>query len=142
MPTERRGDRAVASFIAAAGVWLCLGGSAAAQEVAVRGTKVVPERPARVFVMAAFDDACRQVAAAAIAIDKAPAKGAVSFRENQPTTIMYSVSGKCIGTRLTGTGIYYTAAKGATGSDTFTVSARLAGGEVATRTFTVNIADD
>lgn len=142
MPTMRPGKRAGASFIASVAVWLCLSAVAAAQEVAVRGTKVVPERPARVFVMAAFDDACRQVAAAALTIDKPPAKGQISFRENQPTTVMYSVSGKCIGTKLTGTGIYYTAAKGAAGTDTFTVSAKLGSGETATRTFNVTIADD
>ena len=92
--------------------------------------------------MAAFDDACRQVAAAALTVDQPPAKGTLSFRENQATTVMYSLSGKCIGTKLTGTGIYYTAAKGATGTDTFKVSAKLASGEMATRTFTVSIADD
>ncbi len=141
MPIGRL-PKATAPFIAGAAVLLCLVQPAGAQDVAVRGTKVVPERPARVFVMAAFDDACRQVAAAAITIDKPPAKGQVSLRENQPTTVMYSLSGKCIGTKLTGTGIYYTAAKGAAGTDTFTVSAKLASGEVATRTFNVVIADD
>ena len=141
MPIMRQ-SRATLPFIAAAAGWLCLHQPAGAQDVPVRGTKVVPERPARVFVMAAFDDACRQVAAAAITIDKPPVKGQVSLRENQPTTVMYSLSGRCLGTKLTGTGIYYTAAKGATGTDTFTVSAKLASGEVATRTFNVVIADD
>ena len=134
--------QATRSFSACVAAMLCLAAPVVGQEAAVRGTKVVPERPARVFVMAAFDDACRQVAAAALMIDRPPTKGQVSFRENQATTVMYSVSGKCIGTKLTGTGIYYTAAKGATGSDTFTVSARLGSGETATRTFNVNIADD
>lgn len=141
MPIHRQ-PKATAPFIAAVAATLCLLQAASAQEVAVRGTKVVPERPARVFVMAAFDNACRQVAAAQITVDRPPAKGQVSFRENQPTTIMYSVSGRCIGTKLTGTGIYYTADKGATGSDTFAVSAKLASGETASRTFNVVIADD
>lgn len=141
MPIMRQ-TKATAPFIAAVTAALCLLQPAVAQDAPVRGTKVVPDRPARVFVMAAFDNACRQVAAAAITIDKPPAKGQVSLRENQPTTVMYSLSGKCIGTKLTGTGIYYTAAKGASGADTFTVSAKLSSGEIATRTFNVVIADD
>jgi hypothetical protein len=114
---------------------------ATAQDNATRSTKVVPERPARVFVMAGFGDDCKPTPAPQIAIDKPPGKGSVSLRENQVTTIQYSASGKCIGARIPGTGIYYTAAKGARGSDTFAISARLASGEVATRSFTVEIAE-
>jgi hypothetical protein len=113
----------------------------AAQDAAVRGTRVVPDRPARVFVMAGFDTACKALRPVTITIDKAPTQGSVSLREGQQTTIQYSVSGRCIGSRITGTGIYYTAQKSATGTDTFSVTARL-GTETASRTFTVKIADD
>jgi hypothetical protein len=115
---------------------------ASAQDNATRSTKVVPERPARVFVMAGFGDDCKPTPAPQISIDKQPGKGSVSLREGQVTTIQYSASGKCIGARIPGTGIYYTATKGARGSDTFAISARLTSGEVATRSFTVEIAED
>jgi hypothetical protein len=106
-----------------------------------RGSRVVPERPARVFVMAGFDLQCKSLKPVTITVDRAPEKGTVSLRENQETTIQYSVSGSCIGTRVSGTGIYYTARAGSTGGDTFSVTARL-GAETATRTFNVQIADD
>lgn len=112
---------------------------AAAQE---RGAKVVPDRPARVFVMAGFDTACKSLTPVQISIDKQPAKGAVTLREGQETTVQYSLSGTCIGSRIKGTGIYYTAKAGAAGMDTFTVTARLGSGETASRTFNVAIAED
>lgn len=115
---------------------------AMAQDAPVRGTKAVPDRPARVFVLAAFDKACGRVADPVIQIDQAPAKGTVTFRHGQETTIQYSLSGQCVGKKVAGTGIYYTAARGQSGRDTFTITARLATGEVASRTFTVDIADD
>ncbi len=107
-----------------------------------RRTKVVAERPARVFVMASFDKTCAATAAPVIVFDQVPGKGTVSLREGQMTTIQSSLSGACIGVRVPGTGIYYTAAKGQTGRDTFSITARLATGEVASRTFTVEIAED
>lgn len=124
---------------AAVAVAMTLGGlPLAAQE---RGTKMVPERPGRVFVMAGFDDVCKSLSPVTITVDKAPEKGSVSFRDNQETTIQYSVSGRCVGSRIRGTGIYYTARAGTSGTDTFSVTARL-GSETASRTFTVNIATD
>lgn len=120
---------------------LAMAGPLQAQDKIERGTRVVVERPARVFVMAGFDEACQSKAPVTITIDKAPEKGDVSFREGQTTTIQYSLSGRCIGTRLTGTGIYYTARKGATGTDTFSITARV-GNDTASRTFTVRIADE
>jgi len=63
----------------------------------------------------------------------------VSFKQGEATTIQYSLSGKCIGTVVQGTGIYYTPAPGQSGTDTFTVSGRLGNGEPATRTFSVII---
>jgi hypothetical protein len=112
--------------------------AALAQE---RGTAVVPDRPARVFVMASFDANCAPAATPQLSIDQAPAKGSVSFREGQTTTVQSSVSGNCVGARVQGVGIYYTARAGETGSDAFVVSARLATGEIATRTFKVTIAE-
>jgi hypothetical protein len=126
------------AILAVAAMASSLASATVAQE---RGTRVVPERPGRVFVMAGFDLDCRSLKPVTISIDRPPEKGSVSLRENQETTIQYSASGKCIGARVSGTGIYYTARAGATGSDTFAVTARL-GGETATRTFNVQIAED
>jgi hypothetical protein len=52
-----------------------------------------------------------------------------------------SAQGTCIGQKATGTGVYYTARAGQEGSDRFQVSAKLASGETATRTFEVRIAE-
>jgi hypothetical protein len=112
--------------------------TACAQE---RGTLVVPERPARVFVMAGFDDDCRSVSPVEISVDQPPHQGTISFRQGQETTVQYSLSGKCIGSRIKGTGIYYTGRAGAAGSDTFAVSARVGGGPAAQRSFVVKFAE-
>lgn len=110
-------------------------GLALAQEVPSGMIRAVPDRPTRVFIMAAFDDNCRSLPAPAIEITVQPKKGAVQLREGQSTTVQYSVSGKCVGTRVTGTGIYYAARADASGEDVFAISARSVKGEVATRTF-------
>jgi hypothetical protein len=103
--------------------------------------RAVPDRPTRVFIMAAFDYDCRQLPAPPIEITEQPKKGAVQFREGQSTTVQYSLSGKCVGTRVTGTGIYYAARADASGEDRFSISARLATGEIATRTFQMFITE-
>ncbi len=110
-------------------------------DVAVRATPVVPGRPARVFVFAGFGDHCEPLAAPAITITAPPAKGDVSFKPGQETTIATSAQGTCLGHKTTGTGLYYTARAGQEGTDRFSVSAKLAGGETATRTFEVRIAE-
>lgn len=112
-----------------------------AQETPPGMIRAVPERPTRVFIMAAFDDDCRSLPAPAIEITSPPKKGAVQLREGQTTTVQYSLSGKCIGTRVTGTGIYYVARGDASGEDTFTISSRSAKGEVAMRTFQMFVSD-
>lgn len=112
-----------------------------AQETPPGMSRAVPGRPTRVFIMAAFDDNCRSLPAPGIEITVPPKKGSVQFREGQSTTVQYSVSGKCVGTRVTGTGIYYAARADVSGEDEFTISARSAKGEVATRTFKMFITD-
>jgi hypothetical protein len=107
-----------------------------------RGTKMVPERPGRVYVMAGFDAGCAAVAPVRITIDVPPTQGSVSLREGQETVIQVSLTGNCVGRRIKGTGIYYTARAGATGADAFTVTARIGGGEPVTKMFKVKIADD
>ena len=107
---------------------------------AVRSTPVVPGRPARVFIFAGFGDQCEPVAAPQITITEPPAKGDVSFVPGQVTTIQSSAQGTCIGEKAEGTGIYYTARAGQDGTDRFSISAKLASGETATRTFEVRIA--
>ena len=76
-----------------------------------------------------------------ITITAPPAKGDVSFVPGQETTIQYSAQGTCIGQKAQGTGIYYTARAGQQGTDRFSVAAKLASGEAATRTFEVRIAE-
>ena len=103
------------------------------------GTRVKPGEATRVFVMAGFTPECAFVGFPDIALATPPAKGTVETKPGEATTIQYSLSGKCIGTKVEGTGIYYKAAAGQTGEDTFTVSGRLGNGEPATRTFSVII---
>jgi hypothetical protein len=110
-------------------------------DAAVRSTPVVPGRPARVFVLAGFGKSCEQVAAPQITITHPPAKGEVSFMPGQETTIQYSAQGTCIGQKTQGTGIYYTARTGQTGTDRFAISAKLGTGETAERSFEVRIAE-
>lgn len=114
---------------------------ASAQETPPGMIRAVPDRPTRVFVMAAFDDDCRPLPAPAIEITEPPRKGAVQFREGQSTTVQFSVTGKCIGTRVTGTGIYYAARPDAAGEDRFSIRARLSSGEIAARTFQMFVSD-
>jgi hypothetical protein len=111
------------------------------QDAAKRASPVVIGRPARVYVFAAFGKKCEPVAAPQITVTVPPAKGDATFQPGQETTIMSSAQGTCIGQRTAGTGVYYTARAGASGTDRFSVEARLASGEIATRTFEVRIAE-
>ena len=110
-------------------------------DAAVRSTPVVPGRAARVFVFAGFGDKCEPVAAPQITITAPPAKGEVTFVPGQDTTIQYSAQGTCIGQKTKGTGVYYTARAGQQGTDRFSIAAKLATGETASRTFEVRIAE-
>ncbi len=140
-------ERSTFAVLNAAVYALVLGGSilaaslGGAQETPPGMSRVSPGASTRVFVMAAFDDACKEIAAPSIEIVKPPRKGSVSFRERQTTTIQSSLSGKCTGQRVTGTGIYYTARMDTAGEDAFSIAARLATGEVATRSFQMFISD-
>lgn len=114
---------------------------AASTAAAVRTQPVVPGRRARVFVMSGFGKACEPLPAPEIVVSQPPAKGDVSFVPGQETTIQDSAQGTCVGQKATGTGIYYTARAGQTGSDRFAVTAKLASGETSSRTFEVTIAE-
>jgi len=118
-----------------------LAGDPPTADTAVRSTPVVPGRPARVFVFAGFGDKCEAVAAPQITITAPPAKGEVTFVPGQDTTIQYSAQGTCIGQQTKGTGVYYTARAGQQGTDRFSIAAKLATGEMASRTFEVHIAE-
>ena len=118
-----------------------LPGDAPTADAAVRSSPVVPGRPARVFVFAGFGDKCEPVAAPQITVTAPPAKGEVTFVPGQDTTIQYSAQGTCIGQKTKGTGVYYTARAGQTGTDRFSIAAKLATGETASRTFEVRIAE-
>jgi len=111
------------------------------QDKAVRGTPVVVERPARVFVWAGFKESDCSVVPATVTVTQQPGKGTVSFRENQTTTVQYSQSGKCIGQRMQGTGVYYTASKGTEGVDKFSVTATTPTGQTLSRSFQVRIVE-
>ncbi len=113
--------------------------AAPTQDAATRSSPVVVGRPARVFVFAGVDNNCKPVAAPQVTITALPQKGDVSFKPGQETTITASAQGTCVGQKSTGTGVYYTAHAGAAGTDTFAISAKLASGETATRTFEVRI---
>ena len=93
------------------------------------------------FIFAGFGPKCESVAAPDITITALPQKGDVSFVPGQETTVNFSAKGTCIGQKVTGTGVYYTARAGATGTDSFTVTAKLSSGESSTRTFDVKIAE-
>jgi hypothetical protein len=101
----------------------------------------VPGRPARVFIFAGFGDRCEEVPAPQLTVTQTPMKGDVSFVPGQDTVIQASARGTCIGQHARGTGVYYTAHAGQTGTDRFAVSAKLATGEAATRVFEVRIAE-
>ena len=105
------------------------------------GTPVVATRASRMHVWAGFMEKDCSAAPPTITISQQPAKGAVSLKPNELTYIQHSTSGKCVGQSLPGTGIYYTAKKGQIGADRFTVTATSKSGQVATRTFKVNIVE-
>ena len=106
----------------------------------VRRDPVVAGRRSRVFVMAGFGEKCESLATPNLTVTQPPQKGDVSFEPGQETTVNNSATGTCIGQRVTGTGIYYTARPGQTGQDSFAVEAEL-GGSVTQRTFSVEIVD-
>jgi hypothetical protein len=110
-------------------------------DAATRSTPVVPGRRARVFVFAGFGKKCEPVAAPQITITAPPAKGDITFVAGQETTIQYSAQGTCIGQKVPGTGVYYTARAGQKGTDRFALSAKLGTGETADRSFEVRIED-
>lgn len=110
-----------------------------AQEAAKGATRVLPGGTTRVYVMAAFDKNCSALPAPSIAITTPPGKGRVTFREGQSITVQQSSAGTCVGQKVAGTGIYYTANDQASGPDTFSITARLSTGETASRTFNLNI---
>ncbi|MBC7831322.1 MAG: hypothetical protein H7Y62_04805 [Hyphomicrobium sp.] len=118
-----------------------LPGDAPTADAAVRSAPVVPGRAARVFVFVGFGDKCEEVAAPQITITAPPAKGEVTFVPGQETTIQHSAQGTCIGQKTKGTGVYYTAHAGQKGTDRFSIAAKLATGETASRTFEVRIAE-
>ena len=89
--------------------------------------------------MAGVDQACKPLPAPEITITKPPAKGDVTFKPGQETTLAATAQGTCVGQKSIGTGIYYTARAGSTGTDQFMIEAKLASGEVATRTFELRI---
>jgi hypothetical protein len=115
--------------------------SAFAQDPAPASTRVSPGGTTRVYIMAAFGDTCEATGTPSIDVMSPPAQGTVTLRPGQTTTIASSLSGKCIGAKVQGTGIYYVAGPTAAGRDTFSIRARLVTGEVINKTFVLRIED-
>lgn len=109
-------------------------------DAATRTAPVVPGRPGRVFIFAGVDEACKPIQPPALSITRPAAQGDISFKDGQQTVIAATARGTCVGTKATGTGVYYTARAGAQGSDSFTISAKMPTGETLERAFTVSIA--
>jgi len=93
------------------------------------------------FVWAGFSEKDCSALTPTFAVVQAPAKGDVSFKPDQTTTIRHSNSGNCIGANLAGTGIYYTARNGMAGDDAFSVTATTPDGSTATKTFSVRVVE-
>ena len=105
------------------------------------GTRVTSEAPARVFVLAGLAADCKPISIPMITVGQAPAKGTVTFLPVPETTVQFSLSGKCVGKRVPGVGVFYKANDGAIGSDVFSVVARSGSRELASRTIPVEIAN-
>lgn len=129
--------------LSAMGVIAALGqdGAATDRGQIATGTRIAPGGTTRVFVMAGFDRECRPVGLPTVTIDNQPAKGSVTLKQGEQTLVQYSLSGRCVGTPVTGVGIYYTAKSDGDGVDAFSVTARLPGGETASRQFRMRIAE-
>ncbi len=91
--------------------------------------------------MTSVDPSCRSLAAPEIIITRPPAKGDITFKPGQQTTLAATAQGTCLGRMATGTGIYYTARAGSSGTDQFAIEAKAATGEVANRVFEVKITE-
>lgn len=104
-------------------------------------TPVHISKATQMYVWAGFKEKDCTPLAPTLGLSQTPAKGDVSFQPNQSITVQHSSSGKCIGQNMPGTGIYYTAKPGQSGTDSFTVTASTPSGQTITRSFTVNIVD-
>ena len=93
----------------------------------------------RMYVWAGFKEKDCSPIAPQMAVAVTPTKGDVSFRPNEMITIQHSKSGKCVGQRVPGTAIYYTPKADQDGPDRFSVTATSSSGQVATRSFNVNV---
>jgi hypothetical protein len=132
---------AVARFAGALSATALISTSVLAQDPAPASTRVSPGGTTRVYIMAAFGDTCETTGTPTIDVMSQPAQGTVTLRPGQTTTVASSLSGKCIGAKVKGTGIYYAAGPTAAGRDTFSIRARLATGEIIDKTFVLRIED-
>ena len=104
-------------------------------------TPVRTSKATQMYVWAGFKEKDCSPVAPSLGLSQTPAKGDVSFQPNQTITVQHSSSGKCVGQSMSGTGIYYTAKPGQSGTDSFTVTASTPSGQTVTRTFNVNIVE-
>jgi hypothetical protein len=110
-------------------------------ELIVHGTKVVADAPTRVFVIAGLDSKCRATKQPAVVLTQPPTKGTVTLQPVPPTVMQFSLSGKCIGQRVPGIGVYYQARAGEAGGDTFSFAVKIGRAEPITKTIPVAIAN-
>ncbi len=101
--------------------------------------RVVAAKAAKMYVWNAFmEKDCRPIEPA-LSVTQAPARGKLSFKPNESVVVQHSISGKCVGQRMAGTGIYYTPAADQQGMDRFAVTATTPSGQTSTKTFTVEV---
>ncbi|MGE0630239.1 MAG: hypothetical protein AB7O43_20785 [Hyphomicrobiaceae bacterium] len=103
-----------------------------------RGKRVIAGKATHVDTLMSFDKRCNPVEPQ-ITVVKPPAKGTVSFGKGKMATVQYSASGTCIGRSLPATVVTYTSNAGATGNDSFSISARSAAGDIGSKSFNVTI---
>lgn len=107
------------------------------------GSKYVTAgRDTRVFVVAGLGANCSSAVAPKIVLTVQPLQGVVTLQPGIPTTIQYSLSGRCIGSAARGIGVNYKAKAEAVGKDKFSISVRMPTGEIATRDFEIKITAD
>jgi hypothetical protein len=102
---------------------------------------VTAGRDTRVFVVAGLGANCSSAVAPKIVLTVQPLQGVVTLQPGIPTTIQYSLSGRCIGSPARGIGVNYKANAEAVGKDRFSISVRMPTGELATRDFEIKITD-
>lgn len=113
--------------------------TAAPAKPATFAKPVQAAKATRMYVWAGFREKDCSPLAPQMAVAVQPSKGQITFRQNETITVQHSKSGKCVGQRVAGTGVYYTPNADQIGPDRFSVTATTPSGQVATRSFNVKV---